>query len=680
MSAMTAVTEQLAAPVSRSSRWIGLVPRIVAAVVVLLRAADAALHLHTGDSDLTSWWFGDLALAATLLVPGVLITLKRPGNAIGWLLLVASATTALAGAGREYLAYGFLGGTAPGYLWIGWFTDSLYIISMQCLPLVVMLFPDGRVMSRRTRPLLAVPMVGMVCGTFGALFFSDATGVDVQGRRLYNPARHALPAGLGDGASNLGMLLFFASVILAIGTLVLRYRRADAEVRLQMKWVVWAGGIGIVELVTEMIPNNQVSPITGPIASTLLTASVCIAVLRHRLFDIDVVINRTLVFAALTALVVGLYVATVALFGVLLDEHVHIGAGLLATALVAVVFAPARSRLQAGVDRLVYGERKNPYGVMTQLGRRLQSGETPGELDVVVDTVTQALKLPYAALFGADGTLLAESGSASRAGHSEALLYQGSSVGRLVIEPRDASPFSRDERRLIADLGRQIAAAVHAVRLSADLQASRLRLVTAKEEERRRLRRDLHDGLGPKLAAQALKLDAARTMIDTKPERAKHVLGEVKGDIRTTIEDIRHLVYGLRPPALDELGLVAAVRECARRFESPDGPVITLDVRGEVPTLPAAAEVAVYWIVNEAVTNVTRHASARHCVVTLGIGERSMLLSVVDDGVGLGEWRAGVGTSSMAERAAELGGTLRLQSRHRGTELHVVIPLAVQHV
>jgi signal transduction histidine kinase len=317
---------------------------------------------------------------------------------------------------------------------------------------------------------------------------------------------------------------------------------------------------------------------------------------------------------------------------------------------------------------------------MTQLGRRLQSGETPGELDVVVDTVTQALKLPYAALFGADDTLLAESGSARRAGHSEALLYQGSPVGRLVLEPRDANPFSRDERRLIADLGRQIAAAVHAVRLSADLQASRLRLVTAKEEERRRLRRDLHDGLGPKLAAQALKLDAARTMIDTKPEQAKRVLGEVKGDIRATIEDIRHLVYGLRPPALDELGLVAAVRECVRRFESPDGPVITLDVRGEIPSLPAAVEVALYWIVNEAMTNVTRHAAARHCVVTLGVGERSMLLSVVDDGVGLGEWRAGVGTSSMAERAAELGGTLRLQSRHRGTELHVAIPLAAQHV
>jgi signal transduction histidine kinase len=649
----------------------------VAVLVPLLLVGYVGLHLHTGDSDLTSWWFGDVGLSVTLLIPGVLITRQRPGNAVGWLLMSASVTTALAGAGREYLAFGFLGGTAPGYLWIGWFTDSLYMVSMACLPLTLMLFPDGRPMSRRTRPLLIVPAAGLVLGMFGSLFFADHGGVDVQGHRLYNPARHVFPQWFSDLATNVSMVFFFAGVVIAILLLIVRYRRSGPEVRLQMKWVVWAGALGIVELCTELIPNNQVAQFTSPAASSLLMAAVCVAILRHRLFDIDLVINRTLVFAALTAVVVGGYVGVVALVSLLLDEQVHIGAGLLATALVAVLFAPARTRLQAGVDRLMYGQRKNPYGVMTQLGRRLQNGDGRDELGVVVDTLTQALKVPYAALFGPDGTLLAEAGVSRRAGHIETLQYQGGCVGQLVVEPRDANPFSRDERRLLTDLGRQVGAAVHAVRLSADLQSSRLRLVSAKEEERRRLRRDLHDGLGPKLAALALKLDAARSMVDTKPARAKDVLGDVKGDIRGTIDDIRHLVYGLRPPALDELGLVAALRECVQRFESPGGPVMTVRAPDELPQLSAAVEVAVYWIVNEAVTNVLRHASARHCVVTLAVGEGAILLSVSDDGVGLGEWRAGVGTSSMAERAAELGGVLRLESLRRGTQVHVTIPLDV---
>ncbi|MGH8959970.1 MAG: histidine kinase [Jatrophihabitantaceae bacterium] len=654
----------------------------VAGIVPILSATALALHLHTGYTDLTSFWFGDIGLSVVLLVPGVLVALRRPDNAIGWLLCWASFSTGAAGAGGEYLAYGFLGGSAPGYLWIGWSTNSVYILSMGMLPLVLMLFPDGAMMPGRSRHLLILPIASMALGTFGSLFFADNKGVDVQGRRLYNPARQVFPSWLPDSAMSVSTLLFFASVITAIVLLVLRYRRSSGEVRLQMKWVVWAGTIGILELATEFIPNNTISPITGPIASSLLTASVCIAILRHRLFDIDVVINRTLVFVALTVLVVLLYAGLVAGFDSLAGQPVRLGSGLVATALVAFAFAPIRTRLQGGVDRLMFGDRKNPYGVMTQLGRRLERSGEHGELAVVVDTVSQALKLPYAAILDPDGLLLAESGLARGNPHLEPLSYQGAAVGQLVVEPRGAKAgFNRDERRLIADLARQIGAAVHAVRLSADLQASRQRLVSAKEEERRRLRRDLHDGLGPKLAALALKLDAARTMVDSKPVQSKAVLGEVKSDIRGTIEDIRQLVYGLRPPALDELGLVAALRECVQRFATgnDEGPAMTVHAPPELPQLPAAVEVAVYWIVNEAVTNVVRHASAPHCDVRLELAERAVLLTITDDGSGLADsWRAGVGTSSMAERAAELSGTLSIGTprRARGTEVHVAIPVS----
>jgi signal transduction histidine kinase len=223
-----------------------------------------------------------------------------------------------------------------------------------------------------------------------------------------------------------------------------------------------------------------------------------------------------------------------------------------------------------------------------------------------------------------------------------------------------------------------VAVTLHAVLLSQELQRSRERLVAAREEERRRLRRDLHDGLGPKLAALGLKLDAARSMVDTRPGEARDLLGAVKGDIRETIDDIRRLVYGLRPPALDELGLAGAIRERVQSFAAGAGPELVVEAPDRLPPLPAAVEVAAYWIANEAITNVVRHASARRCEVRLELADE-LRLCVRDDGVGLADgWRAGVGTSSMAERASELGGELVLRGRadRPGTEVHARIPLA----
>jgi signal transduction histidine kinase len=377
--------------------------------------------------------------------------------------------------------------------------------------------------------------------------------------------------------------------------------------------------------------------------------------------------------------VVGLYVAVVAVIEAALGEPTRVGPGLVATALVAVVFAPARNRLQRGVDRLLYGERKNPYRVMTQLGRRLASDGDSGELAVVVETVVQALKLPYAAIFDASGRPVASTGTPGARVVEYPLSYQGSAIGHLLVSPAPgAGDFGRDEQRLLTDLARQVGAAVHAVQLSGALQASRQRLVTAKEEERLRLRRDLHDGLGPKLAALGLKLDAARSMVDTRPGEARDLLGAVKGDIRETIDDIRRLVYGLRPPALDELGLAGAIRERVQSFAAGAGPELVVEAPDRLPPLPAAVEVAAYWIANEAITNVVRHASARRCEVRLELADE-LRLCVRDDGVGLADgWRAGVGTSSMAERASELGGELVLRGRadRPGTEVHARIPLA----
>ncbi|HEX7354639.1 MAG TPA: GAF domain-containing sensor histidine kinase [Mycobacteriales bacterium] len=642
------------------ARSIRVAAGALAGVAVALAAVAIGLHLHNGDSELTGWWYGNAALTLTLAVPAYLIATRRPANPVGWLLCAACLTEALCAAGREYLVFGLLGGHAPGWLWTGWFTDSLYIPAIVTLPLTLMLFPDGRAVSPRFRALVPVLCLAGAVGWASYLFTADTA--QVRGHQLANPAGHLLPQALVTGAFAVAMPVLTLGLAAAVAALVVRYRRAEGEARDQVKWVAWAGSLAAVEVATEFIPGNPFASVTSVATDGLLASAIAVAILRHRVLDVDVVINRTLVFVLLTAVVVGGYVGFVAAFAAAMGEPMHFGAGLLATALLALLFAPLRHRLQLLVDRAMYGERRNPYGVMTRLGASLEPRAPRAELAVVVDTVTRALKLPYVAIVGPDGSVLAASGAARGATTAQPLVYQGRVLGELRVQARTpAGRFGRHEQQLLTNVGRQVAIAVHAVQLSSDLQESRRRLVTAKEEERRRLRRDLHDGLGPQLAAVGLQLDAARSLVAVEPDRAADSLATMKSEIRSMIEDVRRLVYELRPPALDELGLVGAMRDCGARLEPPSGLLIEVCAAGRLPSLPAAVEVAAYRIVSEALTNTVRHAAASRCEVELRVEDGALVVCVRDDGTGLRPgWRAGVGTQSMAERAAEIGGTFRL--------------------
>jgi signal transduction histidine kinase len=644
-------------------------PALFAAGFVLA-VAIAVLHGINGSTDLTSWWYGNGLLAVGLTAPGALVAQRRPGNPVGWLMCAAGLTEGLCGAGREYLVLG-VDHDAPGSLWGGWFLDSLYQVSIATLPLVLLLFPDGRLPSRRWRPAAALAPLGLCLSLVGYLFLGDVA--EVQGHRLANPAGGVLPRGLAQAVGDTGLPLIVLSLVIGAVALVLRYRGAEDTVRQQIKWVAWAGSLAAVEIVTELVPVNPWANVTGSIASGLFAVAVAVAILRYRLLDIDVVIARTIVFAALTGAVVGAYLVVVLGLGALLGQSGEIGPPLLATALVAVLFAPLRQRVQRRVDRLVYGERSNPYEAVTRLGR---SG-TGGDLGLIVDTLAQTLKLPYAALIAPDGTTIAEVGAPAGPLHAHPLRYEGEEIGELRVSARSRRDrFRPDELRLLDDLALQVATAVHAVTLSADLQRSRHRLVAAKEEERRRLRRDLHDGLGPRLAALGLKLDAAGLMAESRPEQVPAVIAEVKDDIRTTLDEIRRLVRGLRPPSLDQLGLVGALGEWAAQLESGD---VGFEIGGPEadPVLPAAVEVAAYWIATEAMTNVVRHARARRCTVRVS-AEHELVVEVQDDGAGLpSERRAGIGTTSMAERAAELGGTCAIaDAPGGGTRVVARLPLA----
>ncbi|MDQ3793410.1 MAG: sensor histidine kinase, partial [Actinomycetota bacterium] len=380
--------------------------------------------------------------------------------------------------------------------------------------------------------------------------------------------------------------------------------------------------------------------------------------------------------------------------GELLQLRGNLIISLLATGLAAVIFQPLRDRLQRGANRLMYGERDDPYAVLSRLGGRLESTLAhDAMLPAVTRTVREALKLPYAEiqLKREDGfeTAAAVGDPGENALHLP-LVYGGETVGRLVLRPRAGEEgFADAERRLLEDLAHQIGASAHAalmtdeaLRLSADLQRSRERLVEAREEERRRLRRDLHDGLGPQLSSQALTIDAVRALMRRDPDAAEELLLDLKAEAQDAVTDIRRLVYGLRPPALDDLGLLGALRESAAQYGAK-GLRISLEAPESLPPLSAAVEVAAYRIAQEALTNVARHAGARTCTVSLAIEKTGVLcIEVRDDGRGIPDpqahsaVRAGVGLTSMRERATELGGSLVVEPLPEGgTRVRARLPL-----
>jgi signal transduction histidine kinase len=331
----------------------------------------------------------------------------------------------------------------------------------------------------------------------------------------------------------------------------------------------------------------------------------------------------------------------------------------------------------------MFGERDNPYHVISHLGQRLETTLVPeAVLPMIVETVTQALKLPYAAITLKQGDLfstVASYGEAEEIALTLPLVYQAETIGQLLLASRTrGETFTSADRGLLDDLARQAGIAAHAVRLTTELQRARERLVTTREEERRRLRRDLHDGLGPTLAALNLQAGAVRTLIPQDPAEASAMVAEWRTTLRAVIADIRRLVYDLRPPALDELGLIGAIREQATQYSTragTNGVQMLMEAPEHLPALPAAVEVAAYRIAQEALANVARHAQARTCRIHLWL-DNALHLLITDDGIGLPEkHRSGVGLLSMRERAEELGGSCSIDSTEsKGTCVSALLP------
>lgn len=394
-----------------------------------------------------------------------------------------------------------------------------------------------------------------------------------------------------------------------------------------------------------------------------------IAVYLYNVYDLSMVIRRSIVYILLSIALIGLYLLTVAVISTVFRDDNSAVPAILATAIIALALAPLRDWLQRVVRQLMFGDENDPYGVLSRFGRQLEETSAPERLlRSVVELAQDTLRVPGVALAVDNAPNLGVvTGSVSPAAPSVPVRYQGEAVGTMTVTPRSpGESFSPADHRLIDEIARQMGIAVHSVLLSEDLRHSRERIVTAREEERRRIRRDLHDGLGPSLAALSLQVEIARDLIATDPHRSSELLDDVLGQTRESILDIRRLVYELRPPALDDLGLVGAIRAQAMTWER-GGLTVTLDLDDNLPVGSAATEVAIYRIVQEAMTNVLRHSAATAVDIRLTANADTIQLEIDDNGQGLPiSVQPGVGLVSMRERAAELGGTCDVTASWNG--------------
>jgi len=625
-------------------------------------------------------------------VIGALVASRRPRNPIGWIfeaIALLYALIALAAA-----LFTFSSQATPVYELAFWFGSWLWIPAV-LLPItfVLFLFPDGHLLSPRWRFVAWSAALGLAITVLVVMLHPGPMG-----------GLGVNPFGIPEAAPILDILNYFGMALLAVGVfgslaaLAMRFRRSVGSEREQMKWLLYAVGIFVLlsalsSMAWSIWPDfpwkNDINIVVADLGILGIAVAATIAILRYRLYDIDLIINRTLVYTALTIGVAALFGLVVGALGVLFQTGSNLFVSLMATGLAAILVQPMRDGLQRLVNRLMYGERDDPYAVLSRLSRRLEGFLSPeATLPAVVETVAQALKLPYVAIaLKQDGDLRisASYGLAGDEWVQLPLIYQGETLGQLRLSSRSPNEtFTPGEQRLLRDIARHIGVTAHSVlltqdlhQLAEDLQRSREDLVKSREEERRRLRRDLHDELGPQLASLKLNLDVARNLVSRDPRAAEALLVDLRSQSQSAIVDIRRLAFDLRPPALDELGLIGAIQEYTRQIVSQDGLQIRLNNPKDLPPLPAAVEVAAYRITLEALANFVRHSQGSNCQVTISKTDHQLQVEVCDDGLGIPqEVQPGVGLNSMRERAAELGGTCVIETLpQRGTRVLARLPL-----
>ena len=628
-----------------------------------------------------------VAFIAGFATVGALLGWKRPANPVGWLLSATGLSYAFAIGGLLLLQSP---GTRAWGTWSGW----IYFLGIGFVVLVLLLFPTGSLPSRRWRPVAWAAGIAMVAWALGNSFAPVSVSSGSP-----SPLGVAGPAGrvfafLG-GVS--GPLLVAAGLA-AIVSLAFRYRRAGTVEREQLKWLVYAGGliaaavlavilIGSIGPGGDTVNNLQNALTSGAVA--LVPIAIGIAIFRYHLYDIDVVINKTLVYGSLAVFITGVYVAIVVGLGSLAQRGARpsLALSIAATAVVAVAFQPVRAWVQRLANRLVYGRRATPYQVLAdfagrmagayaaedllpRMARILAEGTAATRADVWLKGGEQfhdgAAWPPDAPLLPPARATAADVPAYPGADRILPVRYQGEVLGALSVAKRPGEALTPTEDRLLTDLASQVGLVLKNAGLRVQLlarleeiRASRLRLVAAQDSERRRIERNIHDGAQQQLVALAIKLSITESMIGTDTEGERELLAELRGDAAGAVEDLRDLARGIYPPLLAGEGLVAALEAQARKAAVPTS--VTADGVGRYPQ---DVEAAVYFCVLEALQNVAKYADATRAEVKLTGSGHGLRFEVTDDGAGFDPRSRGYGTGlqGMADRLHAHGGSLDVRS------------------
>ena len=611
----------------------------------------------------------DAVLALAFTATGALIVTRR-GNRLGWLALLMGLP-GVGYAADSYAGWALQHGAA-GATWSAWLAQWVWAPAWLSLGTVLLvLIPDGRLPSARWRPLLisAWSMIALFTA-FAAVLPAQTAGDPA------NPLALPMLASLARHGLDVVLVLLLALALSCLAGLVARLRRSVGVVRLQLVWICAGAVTGIAaQFGGAVLPAGWVTPVQSAGA---LALPVClgVAVLRHDLYQIDPVLRRSLTYGLLASALGLAAVGLVALGGLLAGTGRPV-VTVLATIVIAMAVNPMYRLVSRGVDRMLYGARGDPYAVLSVLSRQLAATTDPRQvLDALAQAAAQTVRSPYVVAEAA-GLLRVDRGTPQAVAISIPLMFQGATLGWLRLAARSpGESFDPRDRQLLDDTAAHAGAAVCAAVTELELRAARERLVTSREEERRQLRRDLHDGVGPVLAGLGFTAEAAARALAGDPARAAGLLSSIQQQASTAITAVRQISRDLRPAPLAELGLAGAIRRLTEPATEA-GMEVTVSLPEGMPELPAATEVAAYHIAAEAVTNALRHSKAARLTVELGHAQGHLMLRITDDGVGTPPERGeGLGLASMRQRAQELGGAWSLGTAGgQGTVVETSLPL-----
>jgi len=643
------------------------------------------------------WLF---SLVAFGLVGG-LIAARRPENPIGWILCTSGLSLSIASFSTRWSEYAVQ--KHPGTLPLGhamtWLSAWAWTPGILLLfTFLLLLFPDGHLPSRRWRPAAWLAGLAIVGGT---LPYAIAAW-PVSDRLLANlgdtaPAAAPTSFKIAYNLQVVGILVGFGVGLVCASSLILRIRRASGDQREQLKWFAFAAATLVVTVIITS-PLINAPTIIATLSFPLLPIASAVAILKYRLYDIDVVINKTVVFGTLVAFTTAVYLAVVVGIGTLIGRTNNVVLSILATAIVAVGFQPLRARARRLADRLVYGKRATPYEVLSKFSDRVGGSFAT---DDVLPRAAQLLgqgtgatraevwlrvghELSLAAVWpdeeGTGRTLALADGEPpvmADVSLSVPVRHRGELLGALTVTKPANEPLTPPERELVADLAAQAGLVLRNVALIEELRASRQRLVRAQDEERRRLERNLHDGAQQRLVALSVKVRLAQSLVGEEDDRAREMLDDIQIDSQSALEELRDLARGIYPPLLADQGLAAALDAQARKSPLP----VSIEPDGS-GRYSQDVESAVYFCVLEALNNVAKYAEASRVTVHLSDRDGNLRFEVVDDGKGFESNRSyGTGLRGMADRMDAIGGTLRVVSEPgHGTSVLGEVSVRAMHV